>query len=66
MFRRFAAADESGAVSADWMALGAGLVGLSIAIVSALSTGTTSLGEASGEALSTAQVSALGTMGWSE
>ena len=65
MFLRFVVADEQGAVSADWLALGAALMALSIALVATLSDGAESLGQTTGTAMSGAQVQQLGTLGWS-
>ena len=66
MIRRFVVVDEEGAVSADWLALGAGLVGLVLALVASLSEGTASLGETTGTAMQGAQVTTLGTLGWTD
>jgi Flp pilus assembly pilin Flp len=42
--------DESGAVTVDWVVLTAAIVGLGIAVLTSVSTGTTSLaGKISGE-----------------
>jgi hypothetical protein len=63
MNRRFWVADECGAVSADWMALGAGLIAFSMALVASLSGGAMSLGTTTGAAMNAAQVAPLGEMG---
>jgi hypothetical protein len=66
MFRRFAFADESGAVSADWLALGAGLVAMSMAIAATFTEGTATLGENTGDTIRTAEVTPIGSLGWSD
>lgn len=66
MIRRFGLVDEDGAVSADWLALGAGLVGVSLALAAGLGEGVASLGEAAGAALRAAEVSPLGTLGYAD
>ena len=58
--------DEGGAISADWLALSAALVALSLALAAQMGTGVESLGETTGAALQGAQVSALGTLGYAE
>ena len=47
------AADESGAVTVDWVVLTAAIVGLGIAVVASVRTGTTDIGEAIETTLST-------------
>lgn len=64
MIRGFALGEEAGAVSADWLALGAGAVVLAVLIVTSVSEGTSALGTSSGTALGNAQVTSLGTVGW--
>ncbi len=66
MIRRFAVADEGGAVSADWLALGAGLVALALALMATLADGTASLGETTGAAMVSAQIAPLGTLGYGD
>lgn len=66
MFRRFVVAHEEGAVSADWLALGAGLVALVLTLVASLREGPTSLGEAVSRAMQTAHASALEAPAWAE
>lgn len=63
MIGRFAVADESGAVSADWLALGAGLVGLCLALMATLADRTASLGGTTGAAIAAVQATVLGTSG---
>ncbi|PKP84085.1 MAG: hypothetical protein CVT80_10150 [Alphaproteobacteria bacterium HGW-Alphaproteobacteria-2] len=55
--------DESGAVTVDWVVLTAAIVGLGIAVIAAVSTGTTSLGNNISTSLSGATVNSLGTLG---
>ncbi|MCW1934864.1 hypothetical protein [Pararhodobacter zhoushanensis] len=55
--------DEDGAVTVDWVVLTAAVVGLGIASVAAVSTGTGSLGTSISDSLSNASVAALGTLG---
>ncbi len=45
------AADESGAVTVDWVVLTAAIVGLGIAVVASVRTGTTQIGDAIGASL---------------
>ena len=57
------AADESGAVTVDWVVLTAAIVGLGIAVVASVRGGVTTLGANIGTSLSTATVNGLGTLG---
>jgi len=62
MIKNFAA-DESGAVTVDWVVLTAAIVGLGIAVMASVSEGVNSLGTEISDALSTATVNDLGTLG---
>ena len=53
---------ESGAVTVDWTVLTAGIVGMGVASTAAVSTGTSSLGQAIQTALSNASVAMMGTV----
>jgi len=55
--------DEAGAVTVDWVVLTAAIVGLGIAVIAAVSSGTTSLGDNISAALSGATVNSLGNLG---
>lgn len=55
------AADESGAVTVDWVVLTAAIVGLGIAVVASVRTGTTAVGSAIQTSLTTGATS-LGTV----
>lgn len=55
--------DEAGAVTVDWVVLTAAIVGLGIAVIAAVSSGTTSLGNNISAALSGATVNSLGNLG---
>ncbi|SUZ33029.1 hypothetical protein ROE7235_02797 [Roseibaca ekhonensis] len=57
------AADESGAVTVDWVVLTAAIVGLGIAVISSVRTGTSDLATDIQTSLTGASVSALGTLG---
>lgn len=57
------AADESGAVTVDWVVLTAAIVGLGIAVIASVSDGVGDLAGAIGESLSDAEVVGLGTLG---
>lgn len=48
--------DESGAVTVDWVVLTAGVVGLAIAVVAAITPGAVSLGDQIGNAVSVAPI----------
>lgn len=52
-------ADESGAVTVDWVVLTAAIVGLGIAVILAVSTGVNDLGRKISSSLSTGQVNTL-------
>lgn len=56
---------DSGAVTVDWVVLTAALVGLALAVMGTLRTGTFSLATTTAGALQSAQVSSLGTLGYS-
>ncbi len=55
--------DEAGAVTVDWVVLTAAIVGLGIAVIAAVSTGTTSLGNQISASLEGATVQTLGELG---
>ena len=55
--------DESGAVSVDWVVLTSAIVGLGIGTVTAVRTGTASLGSDIDTSLSGASVASLGCLG---
>ena len=57
------AADESGAVTVDWVVLTAAIVGLGIAVIASVSDGVGDLAEAISGSLSDAEVVELGTLG---
>lgn len=57
------AADESGAVTVDWVVLTAAIVGLGIAVIASVRTGTSDLAEAIETSLSGATVATLGELG---
>lgn len=58
--------DEGGAVATDWMALTGALVGMAVVIIGSLSDGLSTASTTTGTALAATQVSALGTLGWSD
>ncbi|MDD7971744.1 hypothetical protein PUT78_11585 [Roseinatronobacter sp. HJB301] len=61
------AADESGAVTVDWVVLTAAIVGLGIAVIASVRTGTSDLASTIGGALTGATVDATGvTLGTGE
>ena len=62
MIKNFAA-DESGAVTVDWVVLTAAIVGLGIAVMASVSTGVNDLGTDISTALSGATVNGLGELG---
>lgn len=62
MIKNFAA-DESGAVTVDWVVLTAAIVGLGIAVMASVSTGVNDLGTDISNALSSASVNELGELG---
>ena len=57
------AANESGAVTVDWVVLTAAIVGLGLAVVTSVRSGTTALGTDIRNSLTSASVATLGTMG---
>jgi Flp pilus assembly pilin Flp len=57
------AANESGAVTVDWVVLTAAIVGLGIAVISSVRTGTSSLAGSIQTSLTSASVASLGTLG---
>jgi Flp pilus assembly pilin Flp len=57
------AANESGAVTVDWVVLTAAIVGLGIAVIAQVRTGTTNLATQIQTSLTAASVAALGTLG---
>jgi len=62
MIKTFAA-NESGAVTVDWVVLTAAIVGLGLAVVTSVRTGVSSLGTNISTSLSSASVATLGTLG---
>lgn len=66
MYRRFRVADECGAVSADWLALGAGLMIMALALIGGLSNSTAGLGGDTNAALQSAEVTQLGVVGYGD
>jgi Flp pilus assembly pilin Flp len=62
MIKTFAA-DESGAVTVDWVVLTAAIVGLGLAVITSVRTGVTALGSDISNSLSSASVATLGTLG---
>ena len=62
MIKNFAA-DESGAVTVDWVVLTAAIVGLGIAVIASVSTGVNNLGGDISTALTDATVNGLGELG---
>jgi len=65
MIKTFAA-DESGAVTVDWVVLTAAIVGLGLAVISTVRTGVGALGTDISNSLSSASVASLGTLGVSQ
>ena len=57
------AADDSGAVTVDWVVLTAAIVGLGLAVVTSVRSGVSSLGTNISTSLSSASVATLGTLG---
>lgn len=55
--------DQSGAVTVDWVILGAAIVGIGMASVVSVRTGTNDLGADTQEALSGVEVASLGELG---
>jgi Flp pilus assembly pilin Flp len=58
MLKNFVA-DESGAVTVDWVVLTAAIVGLGIAVISSIAVGTGSVGSAVGGSLEGGEVATL-------
>ncbi len=56
-------ADDSGAVTVDWVVLTAAIVGLGLAVVTSVRSGVSSLGTNISNSLSSASVATLGTLG---
>ena len=56
------AADESGAVTVDWVVLTAAIVGLGIAVIASVRTGTESVGNQIQASLSSAEIDQLGNL----
>jgi Flp pilus assembly pilin Flp len=57
------AANESGAVTVDWVVLTAAIVGLGIAVITQVRNGTTALATDIQASLTAATVASLGTLG---
>ena len=57
------AADESGAVTVDWVVLTAAIVGLGLAVVTSVRSGVSSLATDISTSLTSASVATLGTLG---
>ena len=60
------AADESGAVTVDWVVLTAAIVGLGLAVITSVRSGVQSLGTDIQNSLTSASVASLGSLGVSE
>ena len=60
------AADESGAVTVDWVVLTAAIVGLGLAVITSVRSGVQSLGTDIQNSLTSASVASLGTLGVSQ
>ena len=56
------AADESGAVTVDWVVLTAAIVGLGIAVITSVRTGVGSVASEIEASLDSAEVTRLGTL----
>ncbi|GAB4263968.1 MAG: hypothetical protein Kow0013_10810 [Pararhodobacter sp.] len=56
-------ADETGAVTVDWVVLTAAIVGLGLAVITSVRSGVGSLGSSISSSLSSASVATLGTLG---
>ena len=56
-------ADDSGAVTVDWVVLTAAIVGLGLAVITSVRSGVSSLGTNISNSLSSASVATLGTLG---
>jgi len=59
-------ANESGAVTVDWVVLTAAIVGLGLAVITSVRTGVSALGSDISNSLSSASVASLGTLGVSQ
>ena len=60
------AKDEAGAVTVDWVVLTAAIVGLGLAVIASVRTGTSDLATDIQTSLSGASVATLGTLGVNE
>jgi hypothetical protein len=58
--------DEAGAVTVDWVVLTAAIVGLGLAVIASVRTGTSDLATDIQTSLSGASVATLGTLGVNE
>ena len=56
-------ANESGAVTVDWVVLTAAIVGLGLAVITSVRSGVQSLGTEISNSLTSASVATLGTLG---
>ena len=56
------AADESGAVTVDWVVLTAAIVGLGIAVIASVRTGTQEVGDMIQASLTSATIADLGDL----
>ncbi|MCC5965810.1 MAG: pilus assembly protein [Natronohydrobacter sp.] len=56
------AADESGAVTVDWVVLTAAIVGLGIAVIASVRQGTNAVGTQIQTSLNSAQIDLLGNL----
>ncbi len=56
------AADESGAVTVDWVVLTAAIVGLGIAVIASVRTGTQEVGDMIQASLTSATIANLGDL----
>jgi Flp pilus assembly pilin Flp len=61
-FKNFVA-NESGAVTVDWVVLTAAIVGLGLAVITSVRSGVNALGTDIRNSLTSASVATLGTMG---
>ncbi|WP_323038015.1 hypothetical protein [Pararhodobacter sp.] len=59
-------ANESGAVTVDWVVLTAAIVGLGLAVISSVRSGTSALATDISTSLTSASVASLGTLGVSQ
>ncbi len=57
------AANESGAVTVDWVVLTAAIVGLGLAVITSVRSGVSSLATDISSSLTSASVATLGTLG---